>query len=65
MIKYHYDFNERAGILEYDAGLSREHAEQNAFAQVLKQYMADKGIEESGREEAIKNLRRLVKWGMK
>jgi hypothetical protein len=35
------DWEERAAILEYDGGLSREEADKRAFAEILNRYGRD------------------------
>jgi len=32
-----HDFHERAGIMEYDGGLSRQEADKSAFEMILRQ----------------------------
>jgi len=50
------EYEERAAIMEFDAGLSKKHAEQEAFKDIITQ-MQQSGID---RFKVVKTLKKLL-----
>jgi hypothetical protein len=55
--KYDYLYNERAGILEHEAGFKREDAEKKAWIETKFKFIEDNGLNMVKQEDYNKVIR--------